>query len=786
MSGHPGGRGGPDPGAAATVQEFVAQLRLLKVWAGSPSFERLARACGVPRSTLVDALSPRRRQLPRLDVVRPFVLACGADEAALARWESAWRWLQADLDGARAFDGQDLAWSAPTWGLPAQLPLDTSAFVGRDAELAQLDALLAGTAEHTSATAIMVLLGTAGVGKTALAVRWAHRIRDRFQDGQLYVNLRGFDLAEPALAPEEAVRGFLNALGVPPRQIPAGLDARISLYRSLLAERHVLIVLDNAAGAEQVRPLLPGAPGCLVVVTSRNRLSGLVAVEGAHPITLRLLSGAEARLMLARRLGPARVAAERPAVDEIIDRCAGLPLALAVAASGAALHPDLPIAALADRLREDVRGLDMFAGSDSAADLRAVFSSSYHALSPAARRLFRLLSCHPGPDLGVQAAASLAGLPRGRARPLLAEMAGGHVTMEDVPGRYAVHGLLRGYATELADSEETPGGRRDALRRVLDHYVHSAHAADRLLDPYRSTIDLPAPPAGVSPEQPTDGKGALAWFDAEYPVLRRAVEKGGQEGMDRQVWHLGWALTTYQRRHGAWQDQSAVQALALAAARNRADQGWEAYSHLCLGQAATRRGLFMEAATHLRHALGLYAETGDLRGQADTCLASTAALREQGRHEDALHQAQRALTLYQQAGDEAGQAGAFTGIGLAYTAQGRYDDALLYLEQGLVRQRDLGNRDGQASAWHGLGRAHNAMRDHQQAVACLLHALSLHRDLGDHYHEAAALAALGDVYWTVGDRDSAHDAWLESLTVLPGLERKTADRVRAKLVSLGR
>lgn len=306
-------------------------------------------------------------------------------------------------------------------------------------------------------------------GKTALAVHWAHRVAERFPDGQLYVNLRGFH-PSGAMSPAEAIRGFLDAYAVPPDRIPEGLDAQAALYRSLLADKRALVLLDNARDAEQVRPLLPGAPDCLAVVTSRNPLTGLVVTEGARPLVLELLSPGEAREFLIRRLGAARVEAEPAATDAIITRCARLPLALAVVAARAATRPCLPLPELARQLDAARGGLSGFAGEDPLTDARVVFSWSYHTLSAEAADLFRLLGLHPGPGISLAATASLLGTPAGFAAERLAELCRAHLLTEPVPGRYAFHDLLRDYATELTETRDPEATRDAALGRLLGHY----------------------------------------------------------------------------------------------------------------------------------------------------------------------------------------------------------------------------------------------------------------------------------------------------------------------------
>ena len=332
--------------------------------------------------------------------------------------------------------------------VPAQLPRDIRGFSGRGDELARLDALAA--TPGGTAMVITTVVGTAGVGKTALALHWAHRNRSRFPDGQFYVNLRGYDPAGQPMDPADAIRGFLDALGVPPDQVPPGRDARAALYRSLLDGRRVLVVLDNARDAEQVRPLLPGTPSALVLVTSRSPLAGLSALDGAVPVALDLLTTGDARDLLTHRLGAARLAAEPQAADDLIARCARLPLALAVVAARAAARPRLTLATLAAELADTASRLDALSVGDPLADVRGVFSWSYAALSPAAGQLFRLLGLHPGPDITAAAAASLAGLTPGQVRPTLTELVRAHLVTEHTPGRYTPHDLLRSYALEQA------------------------------------------------------------------------------------------------------------------------------------------------------------------------------------------------------------------------------------------------------------------------------------------------------------------------------------------------
>ncbi|MDG5803901.1 BTAD domain-containing putative transcriptional regulator [Streptomyces ossamyceticus] len=365
--------------------------------------------------------------------------------------------------------------SQPTPLRPSHLPTDLPAFIGREAELATLLRVTDTAAASTGAPVTVLLSGMPGIGKTALAVHWAHRVADRFPDGRLHVSLRGFDAARPPLEPDEALRGMLGALGVPAARMPAGLDSLAGLYRSTLVRRRLLVLLDDAADTEQVRPLLPAGPGSLTLVTSRLALSGLTA-SGAHPLHLDLPSAAEAGAALALRVGQNRTAAEPGAAAEIVARCGRLPLALAVVAARAAGRPDFPLSATAAELRHEGDGLDAFAGTGGTPGLRTAFDPSYRRLPPENARLFRLLSLRPGPDLTPGTAAALAGLPQRHARLLLDELAEAHLVTEHAPGRYVQHPLLRLFAAELTAGYDSPTERRAALHRLR---AYAASVPDR-------------------------------------------------------------------------------------------------------------------------------------------------------------------------------------------------------------------------------------------------------------------------------------------------------------------
>lgn len=336
---------------------------------------------------------------------------------------------------------------APAVVTPAQLPADVSSFIGHTATLARLDTLMAG--RETGHPTVAVITGSAGVGKTTLALHWAHRVASRFPDGQLHLNLHGFDSTGKTMDPGEAVRRILDTLGVPAHAIPADLDAQAALLRSHLAGKRILIILDNARDTTQIRPLLPGTGPCAVIVTSRNHLAGLIATNGARPVHLDTLTDDEARQLLVRRIGEERTAAEPAAVDNIIRLCARLPLALVLAAARAVLQPHLPLRTVADELRDTRQRWATLAGDEPGNDIQAVFSWSYRALTSAAARLFRLLGQCPDPDITVPAAAALAVTSPETVRVQLTELVRASLLVEDRPGHYTSHDLLRAYAQGL-------------------------------------------------------------------------------------------------------------------------------------------------------------------------------------------------------------------------------------------------------------------------------------------------------------------------------------------------
>ena len=623
------------------------------------------------------------------------------------------------------------------------------------------------------------------VGKTALAVHFAHQAAGDFPDGQLYVNLRGFDPAGPPMTPGEAIRIFLDALGVRAAQLPASLDAQTGLYRSLLAGRRMLVLLDNARGVGQVRPLLPAGPGCLVLVTSRSQLTGLAAAEGARPMALDLLTGGEAHELLAARLGDERLAAEPAAVQELIGLCARLPLALAIAAARAASQPALPLAALAAKLRDAGGRLDALDVGDTAASVRAVFSWSYQQLDAATARMFQLLGLHPGPGIGVPAAASLAALPPRQARAVLAGLTRAHLLAEPAPGRFAFHDLLRAYATERARADEGEAERHAAVHRMLDHYLHTACPAALLIHPTSRTITLPPPQPGVEPQRLGDIGQAQAWFEAERQVLMAAATQALEEGLYTHAWQIAWALGRFLDLLGHWDDWVAAEQIALTATQRLGDRAAHAFAHWQFGYAHTRLGHHEDAHAHLERALSIYTELGDGAGAAEAHISLGVMLEEQGRDADALGHTRQALELFTAADDRAGQALALNGIGWIDIKLGDYRHALISCGQALELFTELGYSRLEADIWDSLGLAHHHLGDHAESAACYQRALGLYREIGDRWAQAETLGHIGDTCLAAGQPDEARAAWEEALAILDDLRHPGAGQVRAKLAGLG-
>ena len=669
--------------------------------------------------------------------------------------------------------------TGPSWTGPAQLPAGTAAFIGRQAELSTLDGILA--ADSRGSVPIVAIDGPAGVGKTTLAVHWAHRAADRFPDGQLYVNLRGFGPTERAVSVAEGVRGFLDALGVPAHRVPQSVQSQVDLYRSLLAGRRMLVVLDNARDARQVRPLLPGASGCAVVVTSRTRLASLVAVEGARSLTLELMPLDSARRLLAHHVGHDRLDLQPAAAEEIISLCGRLPLAVAIVAAHTATRPAVSLATVAGTLRSQHSRLDALTGADEATDVRAVFGWSYRALGAPAAGMFRLLGLSSGIDLGIPAAAALAGVSVEEARSSLAELAAMHLVTEHPTERLRMHDLLSVYAAELAGAQDPAQYRQAAIRRLLDHYLHTAHAAALLLNPQLDPITLPLGQPTAPAEPIHDQAHALAWFNTERHALIAAIDHAAANGLDTHAWQLGWTLYNALLRHGYWHDLLATQHAVLAAAQRLRHPGAQAHSHRRLATTLIELGHDDQARDHFGHAMALYTSLGEHANLGMVHVGLTRFHSRQGKHAEALLHARTAIELFTRAGHHVGLALTLNLAAWELALLGQYRQALEQAHQALPLLQGIDDRHSQAATWDTIGYAHHQLGNHTAATDAYQQSLKLFREAGDRYSESVTHDHLGDMHHERAEHQQAHQAWQQALDILDDLDHPDAGPVRLKL-----
>src|SRR5487761_371110 len=780
-------------------------LRRQRVAAGLTQ-EDLAERSGVSVRAIADIERGRTRK-PYPSSVRSLVRALGLPEATgtdlVARYRAGNGTGQADTGQAgtgqagpvhagagQAGDADEAAEGAGGVTVPRQLPTRVPLFAGRAGELAQLDGVLDAAASDQAVGATGVVIsaigGTAGVGKTALALHWAHRVAHRFPDGQLYANLRGFDAGNGRPAdPGDVLRGFLDALGVHPERLPADTDGLAALYRSGLAGRRMLVLLDNAADAAQARPLLPASPQCLVIVTSRRELAALAAREGARLLQLDVLSEQEANELLVARLGKDRAAAEPWAVTELASLCARLPLALSVVVARAAAAPKLPLSSLAAELTELGGRLDALDAGDPAGNVRTVLSLSYRHLPETAARMFRLLGLHPGPDISAAAAASLAGVPVAQARVALRDLTRASLLMEVVPGRFAFHDLLRAYAAEQATSPEVVA---KTTRRMLDHYLHTAHRAHRVLYPGRELIDLDACASGVTPETFGGKASALAWLEGEYQVLVKVTDLAASGQYDAHAWRLPVVLWTFHNVCGHWHEGTRLHRLALAAARRRGDLSGEAHTLRGLGSFAMSLGAFEEAHECLAATQATFGEHGDDLGLARTDVIFSQTLELQGRVAEALAVMDDALRLSESAPANRHmmlvRASALNGSAWNSVQLGDLSEARAFCQKAIELCQAIGYSPGEAGTWDTLGVVLQRLGSHAEAVPCFLRAVTLDREMGNRYDLAMALAHLGETYASTGDLRGAREAWDESLLILRTLHHPAAGAVKGQLASL--
>ena len=739
----------PDPAQAASVDDIVERLRLLKVWAGDPSYEMIKdrvnaawRAAGRPpgeltiRSTVANCFTPGRRRL-NTDLVLAIVEALHPEVGYVTQWRQALRAVGGEIEAVAQVRVQE------------GLPRDLAGFTGRVRELDELR-----RARQTGdAVLISAIEGMAGVGKTQLAVHAGHLLHaEQPFDRVLFVNLRGFhpDPTQPPADPAAVLDGFLRLLGLPGQQIPHGLAARTAAFRDRLAGTRALIVLDNAVTAEQVRPLLPDTPGCLTLITSRRVLTGLPA--GAR-LAVDVFRPEEAAAFLQNAVLGIAAGTDPGAVTRIAERCGHLPLALSLIAGHIRNTPGWTLTDHADRLDERHDQVRLDTGVELAFDL------SYQHLHSDQQRALRLAALHPGQDLDGYAMAALAGTDLGTARTWLGDLTADHLLQPAGPGRYAFHDLVRAYAGTRAHDEDPPAERRAALTRLFDHYLTTAAAAMTTLHPADAHLRPPVPPAGTPAPDLADPAAALAWLDAERPTLV-AVAAHAPGHTTRLARTLSRHL-----RNGYYTDALTLHGYALRAARRDGDRAEQAHALVDLGFADLRLGRPGPAEDQFRQALDLFRAAGDPAGEARVQYHLGIRALPTGPDEDTVEHLRQALTLYGQAGDPTGEATVLHTLGSVFERAGRLPEAIDSCERALVLARRTGSRRGEAHALNILAEVELKAGQYPAAGDHLYQALALFRELGNRTNEAGVLDSLGTLHLRLGHPGPAADSYAQALAI---------------------
>lgn len=745
--------------------ELARDLDTLRRQAGL-SYRELARLSGCPTSTLNDAL--RGRRFPRLDTVLAVARACGAGHAEWRR-----RWIEAD-QAAPAVPSEPPAARTAGPDVPAQLPADIQTFTARAAELEQI---VTG-----AGSGVVVLSGPAGVGKTTLAVHVAHRIAGRYGDGQLFVDLHGFTPGMAPAAPADALARMLRALDVRDADMPEDLDERAAQFRSRIAGRRMLVVLDNASSVGQVRPLLPGSTDALVLVTGRQHLAGLAVTHDARLVTLEPLQPADAVLLLERIVGD-RVTDEAEATRELVRSCGYLPLALRIAAAQLVSQPRLAIRQLADRLASGDRLGSLELSGDEFGGVRAAFERSYAALDAEARRLYRLLGLAPGLDFTLPVAAALLDSPVEYADTLLQRLVTAHLIQQRA-ARYRLHDLLRDDARTRSAAEDGEPDRDAAVRRVLQWYLHTVTATNRVLTPYQRAVPLDPAPESVPPLRFGTEVEALAWLDAErgnvFEAIRLAADHHGE---------LCWKLTAMMcadfDRRGYWSDWATANDTALRAASRIGDDIGSAWILMNIGWAHFDRREFDRATERFRQAAELRDRHGDRAGLVRSLDSLASAMSKCGQGEAALTHSLAALEIRRELGDRDGLACTLLNLGNYFRAAGRYDEALSYLDQALALEREPGRGASEALVMGTIGEVMQSKRQHMTAVEWLERAVAVaRRDRTAPREHGLVLAAYGQVLLDAGRPAAARRKWSGALEIFDELRDPKAEDVRKQLARL--
>jgi DNA-binding SARP family transcriptional activator/tetratricopeptide (TPR) repeat protein len=683
-------------------------------------------------------------------------------------------------DAAR---GDPLTISAAARVVPSQLPPAAALFTGRARELDRLTEILGDRVATGTPVVIAAIGGIGGIGKTWLALHWAHRHLDRFPDGTLFVNLRGYDRSSRPLSSSEVVRGFLAALGVSSSSMPAEVDAQIGLYRSLVAGRRMLMVLDNARDADQIADLLPGCGCATVLVTSRNRLTGLVVGRGAVPLSLDVLDDTDARELLRSRLGNEVIETHDGAVDALIRACGGLPLALAVIAARAELQPGVSLSEMAAEVLEESNRLNALDEGDELASVRAVLSWSVAALTDRQAAMFGLLGLVRGQDIGTVAAAALSGRPRLEAETLLRHLERHSLISQPAPGRWQLHDLVKLYAAE--EARRAGADERTALRRLVDHYNHTAYAADRLLNPHRPELTLRKPVPGAVTDPPVDAGGAMRWFEAERANMRAIQQIAHEHGWMEAAWQLARSLDTFYWRRHHNHDRYAAWRVGVAAAEKLGDPGTIARAARLYGDACIRADRYDEGMAQLDRALRLGEQHED---HADVVLTLTAlghACAARGDHEAALHHALRSLALARTLGEPVKEADRLNAVGWYTMLLGRTEQARGHLDAALTLARRHGHLDIEAATLDSLATLAARTGQYEAALTRYEELLPIFTELGDDYYLAENWQHIGDMRAELGHSAAARTAWARALELYEEQHRPAAAiEVRQRLDGL--
>ena len=749
----------PDPGQANSVADLVERLRLLKVWAGDPSYDTIKdrvnkawTAAGRPaseltgRSTVAYCFRPGRRRLDS-DLVLAVVQALHPETGYVTAWRQALRVVGQEIEAVSQVRVQD------------RLPQDLAGFTGRSDELDRLH----HAAQAGEAVVISAIEGMAGVGKTQLAVHAGHLLhRQQPFERVLFVNLRGFDPAQPPADPAAVLDGFLRLLGMPGQQIPHGLEARAAAYRDRLADVRALVVLDNAATTEQVRSLLPATPGCLTLVTSRRNLADLHA---ATHLSVDVFTPDEASAFLIKAVPEVPVGSDPHAAARIARRCGHLPLALSLVTGHIRNTPGWTLTDHADRLDEHHHHQRLDTGVELALHL------SYQHQPAPRRRLLRLAALHPGQDFDAYAAAALTDTDLTTTQTRLDHLHRDHLLQQGAPGRYTFHDLVRVYATIRATDEDRPPERRTALTRLFDHYLATTATAMNTLHPGESHHRPAIPPADTPTPELTDPDTARGWLDTERLTLVAVAAHTATHGWPTHTTQLSRILFRY-LVGGHQNDAVTVHGHAQHAARHNGDPTGQAHALTDLGVAHARLGRYGPASEHFRQALALFQQAGDPAGQARAVSNLGIIASRSGHYRAVADHCEQALTLYRQTSDRTGEPRTLASLGYAEARLGRHRAAVEHHEQALTMYRKADNQAGEADTLNGLGEVEIRSGRYGPARTHLQQSLTLHHQLGNHTGEAWALDSLGTLHTNLGQPAQATAYHQRALTTF----RETGDR----------